>query len=163
MTGAAETSTDALSDEAEGGEKPSSVLFLCNHNVIRSPMAEGLLKNLAGTSIYVDSAGVTKGDVDTFVTATMAELGINMAGHRPKTLEDLDDSWFDLIITFSPKAHHVALDMDVVEAGSVLYWPAADPTVAEGSRDILMASYRDVRNHIKTRIEQYFSPMLETG
>lgn len=135
---------------------PTSVLFLCNHNVIRSTMGEALLKQKFGKSMFIDSAGVRTGEVDPFVTAAMAELDVDVGQHHPKALNNLEDTWFDLIITLSPTAHHVALMMEHVEADEVIYWPSGDPTVVTGSRDQVLAAYRDVREGIAANIKERF-------
>ena len=59
-------------------------------NSIRSPMAEGILKFLYGTRIYVDSVGVRSLEVDGFAVAVMDEIGIDITAHRAKTFEDLE-------------------------------------------------------------------------
>ena len=68
---------------------PSAVLFACTMNSVRSPMAEGILKFLHGTRIYVDSVGVRSLDVDGFAVTVMDEIGIDITGHRAKTFDDL--------------------------------------------------------------------------
>ena len=61
---------------------PSSVLFACTFNSIRSPMAEALLKHLHGRRIYVDSVGVREHSLDPFAAAVMEEIGIDLKRHR---------------------------------------------------------------------------------
>jgi len=119
-------------------------------------MAEHLMRQLSKSSIYCDSAGVSAGEPDPFVTAVMQELSIDLESHEPKKLEDLEDTWFDLIISLSPQAHHVALEMKYVEASDVLYWPAGDPTVVQGSRDQILGAYRDVRDGIDKQLHDRF-------
>ena len=70
---------------------PSAVLFACNMNSIRSPMAESILKFLQGHQIYVDSVGVRGGEIDGFAIAAMDEIGIDLTRHRHKTFDDLED------------------------------------------------------------------------
>lgn len=137
-------------------EPPTSVLFLCNHNIIRSPMAEAVTRARFGSRIFTASAGVRCGTPDPFVNAVMNELGIDMRNREPVALEDLEDTWFDLIVTLSPTAHHIALDMEHVEASQVDYWPSADPTVVQGSREQMLDAYRDVRDRLIERIEERF-------
>ncbi len=64
-------------------------------------MAEGILKFLHGTRIYVDSTGVRASEVDGFAIAVMDEIGIDIASHKPKAFEALEDSYFDLIISLN--------------------------------------------------------------
>ncbi len=138
------------------GGNATSVLFLCNHNIIRSPMAEALTRLNFGQKLFCASAGVRTGSPDPFVGEVMNELGVNIRDREPVALEDLDDSWFDVIITLSPTAHHVALEMLHVEANEVLYWPSADPTVVQGSRDQVLEAYRDVRDRLLDNILKLF-------
>ncbi len=142
--------------KTEPQTRPASVLYLCNHNIIRSPMAEAMTHNLFGREIFTTSAGVRTGTPDPFVGVVMAEKDIDVRNREPKALEDLEDTYFDLIVTLSPTAHHVALLMEHVEAGEVDYWPAADPTVVQGSREQMLDAYRDVRDGLLKRIEQRF-------
>ena len=135
---------------------PGSVLFACTWNAIRSPMAEGLLKHLHGRRIYVDSVGVRANPVDPFVVAVMQELGIDIARHRAKTFDDLADTSFDVVVTLSPEAQHKAVEMTRIMACEVEYWPTFDPTLAEGSREAMLASYRAVRDQMLRRLRERF-------
>jgi protein-tyrosine-phosphatase len=137
---------------------PSSVLFACSLNAIRSPMAEGLLKHLHRTRIYVDSCGVRQGELNPFTVAVMAEIGVDVSRHRPKTFDRLEDTSYDLVITLSPEAHHQALELTRTMACDVEYWPTFDPTVMEGSRDSVLAAFRAVRDALRLRIESRFPP-----
>ena len=138
-----------------------AVLFACGYNAIRSPMAEAIARHYFGKSIYVQSAGVTKGDVDPFMAAVLEEIGIDAHKHKPRTIDELDD-WeglnFDLIISLSPEAHHKALDLTRTLAATVEYWPLPDPSLTQGTRDQVLEAYRDVRDvlvrQIQTRLKQ---------
>src|SRR6195256_2337202 len=140
---------------------PQAVLFACGLNSVRSPMAESLLQRMFPQALYVKSAGVRKGELDPFAVAVMAELGQDISGHKPTTFEELDE-WeglnFDLIVTLSPEAHHKALELTRTLAADVEYWPTADPTAIEGSREQRMNAYRDVRDQLLQRIRTRFFP-----
>ena len=141
--------------------RPQAVLFACGMNSVRSPMAAALLKQMLGGSLYVGSAGVRNGELDAFAAAAMEEVGIDIKAHRPVTFEELDDLEglnFDLIVTLSPEAHHKALELTRTLAADVEYWPTADPTAIEGSREQRMNAYRDVRDQLLRRIRERFSP-----
>ncbi len=135
-----------------GRAKPQSILFACSENAVRSVMAETMAKRLVGRSIYIQSAGVRPGVHDPFVDAVMDELGIDTARHRPRRFEDIEDDNFDLIVTLSPEAHHRALEYTRAMAIEVLYWPTADPTGTEGSRDSVLRAYRATRDGLSGRI-----------
>ena len=147
---------------AEGGDLPGAVLFACSKNAVRSPMAEALLKHLAGKRVYVVSAGVRAGEPDPFAQAAMEELGIDMSGHKPQALDALGDASFDLIVSLSPEAHHKALQLAEGYAIDVEYWPTADPTLTQGSRETILDAYRAVRDGLFRRIKQRF-PLMGAG
>src|SRR6059058_2904678 len=119
---------------------PQAVLFACGQNSVRSPMAESLLQQMFPHALYVKSAGVKKGELDPFAVAVMAELGQNIASHKPTTFEELDD-WeglnFDLIITLSPEAHHKALELTHTIAADVEYWPKLRPSQSSSSSKVI--------------------------
>lgn len=131
---------------------PSAILFMCGQNVIRSPMAEAIAKSVLPPTIYIQSAGVRRGDPDPFVDAVLGEIGLEAEGHKARTLDDLEDDYFDLIVTLAPEAHHVALELTRSMAVEVVYWPTADPSTAGGTRDQILAAYREVRDHLNRRI-----------
>jgi protein-tyrosine-phosphatase len=142
------------------GRRPQAVLFACGLNTVRSPIAASLCKQMFGKEIYVGSAGVRKGELDPFAVAVMAEIGHDIARHKPMTFEELED-WeglnFDLIVTLSPEAHHKALDLTRTVAAEVEYWPTVDPTGIEGSREQRLDAYRAVRDQLLTRIGARFA------
>lgn len=141
-----------------GGGLPGSVLFACTLNAIRSPMAAAILRHLAGRRIYVESAGVRAGEPDPFVAAVMDEIGIDLTRHEPRTLADLHDTTFDLIVTLSPEAHHQALEMTRTMSVDVEYWPTFDASlmVGQGNREQTLESYRAVRDRLFQRIKSRF-------
>lgn len=135
---------------------PGSVLFLCGMNAVRSPMAEAIAKTVLPRSVFVASAGVRRGERDPFVDAVLAESNLSLGERQPRTLDDLEDDYFDLIVTLSPEAHHAALELTRTEAVEVEYWPTPDPTDARGTRDQIMHAYRGVRDRLAKRIGERF-------
>lgn len=136
---------------------PQAVLFACSHNVIRSVMAEAIMRLRFGRLVWVDSCGVRKGVmVDPFTVAVLDEIGVDVKKHRPKAFADLDDASFDLIITLTPEAHHRALEFTRTMAVDVEYWPTLDPSLAQGSRDQRLEEYRGVRDALEKRIAERF-------
>jgi protein-tyrosine-phosphatase len=143
----------------ERPSRPHAVLFACGMNAVRSPMAAGLFQQLFGKTTYVASAGVQKGEFDPFVVAVLEEIGIDIARHKPVTFEELDELEglnFDLIVTLSPPAHHKALELTRTNAAAVEYWPTADPTAIEGSREQRLDAYREVRDQLLAHIRERF-------
>ncbi len=130
------------------------MLFVCGRNAVRSPMARALSESMFPGRFYTASAGVLPGDRDPFVDAVLAEVGLDLGDHQPKALDDLSDLGFDLAITLSPEAHHRALELTRTHAIKVEYWPMPDPTQAIGSREQILAAYRDLRERLSARIRE---------
>ncbi|MGO7418454.1 low molecular weight phosphatase family protein, partial [Rhizobium ruizarguesonis] len=72
---------------------------------------------------YIRSAGVRAGKRDPFVDAVLEEIGLSLGRSQPQTLEELEDDYFDLIITLSPHAHQAVLELTRSSAVEVVYWP----------------------------------------
>ncbi len=124
-------------------------------------MAEAIARHLFGREIYFASAGIKRAVSDGFAVAVLDEIGIDMSKHRPQTFEELEDGYFDLIVTLSPEAHHKALEYTRTQAIDVVYWPTLDPTAVEGSRERILEAYREVRDGLLERIKKLlgYSPM----
>jgi len=147
--------------EGPARDLPRSILFMCGMNAVRSPMAEVEARSLLPPHVYLASAGVRKGERDPFVDAVLAEDGLAIPDWRPRILAELEDDYFELIITLAPEAHHAALELTRSLAVEVEYWPMPDPTVATGSRELIMDAYRAVRERIKSRLRERFGPARE--
>lgn len=132
-------------------------------NAVRSPMAELLARRMLPADTFIASAGVRGGERDPFVDAVLAEEGLSLGDRHPRTMEDLEDDYFDLIITLAPEAHHAALELTRSLAVDVEYWPTPDPTDIAGTREQIMAAYRDVRERLKARIRHRFLPQSGDG
>jgi protein-tyrosine-phosphatase len=140
-------------------DRPLAVLFACGLNSVRSPMAAALFGQIFGRAIYVGSAGVRRGELDPFAVVAMDEIGLDISRHKPVTFEEIEE-WeglnFDLIVTLAPEAHHRALEITRTNAIDVEYWPTADPSAVEGSREQRLDAYREVRDQLLARIRQRF-------
>ena len=144
---------------------PDAVLFCCNFNQVRSPMAESLLKTFAGTRIFVDSCGLKRGDfdpdeddmeVDPLAAEVMREVGVDLSRHRCKTFDELEDDSFDLVVSLTPEAQHRAVELARGRSAEIEYWPTLDPTLTEGSREHRLEAYRQVRDGLAERIRRRF-------
>jgi protein-tyrosine-phosphatase len=137
---------------------PRAVLFACQMNAVRSPMAAGLLQQMF-PSMRVASVGVAPGDLDPFAVVAMEEVGIDIAKHRPIDFEDYEDLEgldFDLIVTLSPGAHHKAISLSHRIPSRIEYWPTPDPTATEGNREQRLDAYRSVRDELTKQIRERF-------
>ena len=147
--------------------RPSSVLFACDHNAVRSPMAEGIMKRDYGTSIFVQSAGVRHDmEVDGFSVSVCEEIGVTLSKHRARSFSEMEE-WgdqidgYDLIIALSPAAQRAALEYTRYYALEVEYWPIMDPTDLGRTREEKLASYRQARDQIAAKIRTRFGPPIE--
>ena len=146
---------------------PTSVLFCCDHNAVRSPMAEGLMKKLFGNKVYVQSVGVKSDlEVDGFTVAVCAEIGVELERHRTRSFDQMQDwgddlSGFDLVVALSPASQRRALDLTRFFHLDVEYWPILDPTGLAEGREAKLAAYRQTRDQIHERILGRFGPAAE--
>lgn len=137
-------------------QMPKSVLFVCNMNQIRSPMAEFLTQNLFGDKIHAQSAGIYAGDEDGFMQAVMRERGIDASAHEPETLEQLEDSFVDLVITLTHQAHEGTVDFFKNQPVDIEFWETENPSIAVGRREEVLAAYRKTREQLEQRIRVRF-------
>ena len=137
-------------------ELPGSVLFACTMNAIRSPMAEALMKYLHGRRVFVQSAGLRAGEHDPFADAVLDEIGIDSTKHLPRTFDQLDDDYFDLVISLAPEAQHRAVELTRASATELEFWHMPDPSIVEGSREVRLDAYRDLRDLLLRRIRERF-------
>jgi protein-tyrosine-phosphatase len=143
---------------------PQSVLFCCDHNATRSPMAEGLMKKFYGHRAYVQSAGVKNElEIDGFAVAVCAEMGVPLERHRVRSFDEMqewgdDISGFDLIVALSPASQRRALDLTRHFHLDVEYWPILDPTGLGETREAKLDAYRQARDQIAKRMVERFGP-----
>lgn len=131
-------------------ETPKSVLFLCNQNAVRSPMAKALAERHSKRRIFVESAGLIAGSLDPFSVSAMAEESIDISDHKAKTLQDVKIELFDLVIALTEESRdHVAKSSPDT---NLEYWATPDPSDSEGNRNQVLDSYRLVRDHLEVRI-----------
>ncbi|MCB1351319.1 MAG: low molecular weight phosphatase family protein [Rhodobacteraceae bacterium] len=145
-------------------DNPHSVLFCCDYNAVRSPMAEGIMRRDYGRRIFVQSAGVKNElEIDGFAVSVCAEIGLKLDAHRVRTFQEMEQ-WgdqigaFDLIIALSPAAHRQALEYTRYYAVDVEFWPIFDPTGLGETREAKLAAYRQSRDQIAQRIRARFGP-----
>ena len=139
-----------------------SVLFCCDLNSVRSPMAEGICKKYHGFSMFVQSAGVSpKAEIDPFAVEVCEELGIKLKKHRSRSFKEMeawgdDISSFDLIIALSPAAQRHALEYTRFFSLNIEYWKILDPTDIGDSRTLKLNAYRTTRDQILDHIIKRF-------
>ena len=148
---------------------PNSVLFCCDHNAIRSPMAEGMMKKLYGRQAYVQSAGVHNDmEIDGFAIAVCQEIGVELSRHRTRSFDEMrawgdDLGQFDLVVALSPASKHQALELTRHYHLDVEYWPIMDPSGLAEAREAKLAMYRQSRDQIMKHMLSRFGPPSEAG
>ncbi len=148
--------------DAPDGANLTSVAFACDYNALRSPMAEGLAKWLCGNRVFVQSAGVRGGtSLDPFSVEVMAEMGIDISRHRARSFDEMesygeDFASYDMLVAFTPAAQRRALEYTRHSSLRVAYWPTADPSAVEGSREQRLEAYRETRDTILGRVRGLF-------
>ena len=132
------------------------VLFVCVHNIARSQMAEAFLKKLAGERFEVESAGLEPRELNPLVVEAMAEVGIDIARARSKSVYDLyrRGEIFNYVITVCDEA---SAERCPVFPGAVQThnWSFTDPSRLEGSPEEKMRTIRLIRDQIRVRIEEW--------
>ena len=126
------------------------VLILCTGNSARSQMAEGLLRHEGGDRFEVFSAGTKPSSVRPEAISVMNELGIDISGHRAKSIEEFIGQPLDFVITVCDNAKESC----PVFPGHTrrMHWPFQDPAAVQGTEDERLGAFRRVRDQIHGRI-----------
>jgi arsenate reductase len=122
------------------------VLFLCSHNSARSQMAEGFLRAAAGDRLDVQSAGTTATRVHPLAIEAMREVGIDISGHRSKSVDDVGEGW-DVVVTVCDANCPIP-----PRSGLKLSWHFPDPSQAAGTHEEQLAAFRGVRDGIRSQV-----------
>mgnify|MGYP000362433416 CR=1 FL=1 len=147
--------------------RPQSVLFCCDHNAVRSPMAEGIMKKFYGMDTYVQSVGVMNDlEIDGFSVAVCKEVDVELHRHRSRSFDEMqqwgdDLSSFDLVIALTPASQRRALELTRFFHLDVEYWPILDPTGLGETRDAKLVQFRAARDQIVERLIARFGPKLQ--
>ena len=145
---------------------PETVLFACNYNRVRSPIAAAMMREMFGHAVFVESCGMKptrEDDADPMVTVVMDEIGLDMSRHAPKSFDDLHEM-FDLVISLTPEAHHRAMELSRGRAVTLEYWPTPDPTLGEErSREATLSAYRQLRDGLRRRLKARFAAPSTPG
>jgi arsenate reductase len=140
--------------------KPPAILILCTGNSCRSHLAEGVLKRALGANFRVESAGSKPvGHVHPLGIRAMAEIGIDISGHRSKHLEEFLTDEVETVITVCGNADQAC----PVFPGQMNrhHWPFDDPAHATGTEEEQMAVFRRVRDEIRRVFEAYAAGRLD--
>lgn len=153
---------DELTGDSRLDASRSDVLFLCVANSARSQMAEGLARRLAPPGVQVHSAGSDPGRLNPLAVQVMAEVGIDIADHAPKSIDDIPLERVARVVTLCSDEVCPVVPGNV----QVLHWPLPDPAGVEGSEEEKLTAFRKVRDSIDARLQGVFiewsdDPMAE--
>ncbi len=128
-------------------------LILCMGNSARSQMAEGLLRHDAGNVYEVFSAGTKPSHVRPEAIAVMREVGIDISGHRSKSVDEFAGQDFDYVITVCDNAKE---SCPLFPAKTKrIHWSIEDPAAAQGSEEELLAAFRRARDELRARLHAF--------
>jgi arsenate reductase len=131
------------------------VLFLCTGNSCRSQMAEAFLRLYGSDQFEAFSAGLQPTEINPFTYKVMAELGLDLAGQRSKGVDEfLGKELFQYLITVCDDADK---NCPTVWPGvsQRLHWSFEDPAKFEGSEEERLAKFREVRDQIQRRVQEW--------
>ncbi|MFN0172786.1 MAG: arsenate reductase ArsC [Bryobacteraceae bacterium] len=129
------------------------ILVLCTGNSARSQMGEGLFRHYLGDRFEVSSAGTRPSSVRQEAVAVMAELGIDLTGHRSKSVEEFLDREFRYVFTVCDQAKE-SCPLFPGQAERI-HWSLEDPAAVEGSWEERTAAFREIRDQLRERVIKF--------
>ena len=137
------------------------VLILCTGNSGRSQMAEGLIRHLAGADCEVRSAGTHPSTVNPLAIEAMREIGLDISGHRSKSVSEFAKQNFDTVITVCD----LAAQFCPVFPGARrrIHWSLPDPAATSGAHEKKLAAFRAVRDDLVHRLRKFLSAESNAG
>lgn len=135
----------------------NGVLFVCSHNSARSQMAEGWLRHLAGDRFNVFSAGVEPGTVNPLAVKAMGEVGIDISGQVSEGIDRyLGHASIRTLVIVCDKAAQTCPRI-WPGARERFHWFFDDPAAVEGSEEVKLEVFREVRDEIRAKIESWLA------
>jgi arsenate reductase len=129
------------------------VLILCTGNSARSQLAEGLLRHDSGDRFEVESAGTKPGRVRPEAIQVMREIGIDISGHRSKSVDELAGETFDYVLTVCDNAKE---SCPIYPGHSNrMHHNFQDPAAVEGSEEQRLEAFRTVRDEIRMYLRTF--------
>jgi arsenate reductase (thioredoxin) len=135
-------------------EKKQRVLFLSVHDSVRGQMAEGFLRTMAGDRFIATSGGIESGnELHPIATEVMADIGIDISGQRPKNVREWFNEHFAYVITLADAARERSPVFPFTP--HLLHWSLKDPTVVDGTAEETKQAFREVRDEIMAKINEF--------
>ena len=136
------------------------ILFLCTGNAARSQMAEGWARHLLPRGWESHSAGTHPSGLHPFATKAMKERGIELGGQYSKGLDEVPDT-ADVLVTLC--SHAAELCPRYPGAERVEHWNLPDPVMTPGSNEVVMSSFREVRDVIEQKMQILAKELSDVG
>jgi len=137
------------------------VLFICIHNSARSQMAEAFLNENAGDIFEAESAGLEPGKLNPIAVTAMANVGIDISGHKTKSILEYYKmgEHFDYVITVCDEAggEQCPIFPGICKR---LHWPIPDPAVFKGAYKERLKRTRQVRDAIETKVKEFVKGII---
>ncbi|MCC6390785.1 MAG: arsenate reductase ArsC [Bryobacterales bacterium] len=130
------------------------ILVLCTGNSARSQMGEGLFRHEGRGNCHVSSAGTKPSRVRPEAIAVMSELGIDISGHRSKSVREFEGQTFDYVVTVCDNARD---NCPVFPGTQHIHWSFEDPAAVEGTEEQRLAAFRRIRDQIHGRVKAFFN------
>ena len=138
--------------DGEPGVAPKRILVLCTGNSARSQMAEGLIRALAGDQVQVHSAGTAPAGLNPLAVEAMREIGLDISGHRSKSVAEFAGQRFDMVITVCDQAKESCPLFP--GAPQYIHWSLPDPAAVTGGREEKLEAFREVRDRLRELLQQ---------
>lgn len=135
-------------------KKRNTLLVLCTGNSARSQMGEGLFRHAGGDEWDVFSAGTKPSFVRPEAITVMCEIGIDISGHRSKSVDEFAGEPFDYVVTVCDNARDSCPVFP--GGGKRIHWSLEDPAVAAGDEETRLAAFRGIRDQIRLRVDEFF-------
>lgn len=132
--------------------RPNHILFLCVANSARSQLAEGIARSLAPDGVIISSAGSEPTTVRPQAIQVLGEIGIDISSHRSKSVNDIDPSSVEAVITLC------AEEVCPVFLGRAwrAHWGLPDPAAARGNDEVVLGAFRKTRDELRRRLSFLF-------
>jgi arsenate reductase (thioredoxin) len=139
--------------EALRAARPRHILFLCVANSARSQMAEGIARSLASKGVEISSAGSKPSKVNPFAIRALDEIGLDIRGHRSKSVDEIEPGDVDAVITLC------AEEVCPVFLGKArrIHWGLPDPAGAGSTDEEQLQAFRNVRDELRRRLSVLFA------
>ena len=137
-------------------QEKQSVLCICTFNSVRSQMAEGLIRNMYGDRFAVVSAGIATAGVNPYAVRVMAEIGINISGHRSRNVKEFSSYSFDYVLFLCDHARRACPSQ--FSAGKMFHRDFLSPCEVRDNEELILRDFRELRDDIQSWLIDIFGP-----